>query len=58
MTIKQIVEKSSLPIEVAESLYWHCLWIRTVPTTEDVMWYRLLNDEKYRRNKEWINTHF
>lgn len=58
MTIKQIVEKSSLPIEVAESLYWHCLWIRTTPENTDVMWHRLLNDEKYRRNKEWINTRF
>ena len=58
MTIKQIVEKSALPIEVAESLYWHCLWIRTEPPTTSVMWHRLLNDEKYRRNKEWINTRF
>lgn len=58
MTIKQIVKESGLPIEVAESLYWHCLWIRTAPATENVMWHRLLNDEKYRRNKEWINTRF
>ena len=58
MTIKQIVEKSDLPVEVAESLYWHCLWLRTTPPTTNVIWRRLLNDEKYRRNKEWINTHF
>lgn len=58
MTIKQIVEKSGLPVEVAESLYWHCLWIRTTPPTTNVMWHRLLNDEKYRRNKEWIKKVF
>ena len=52
------MEKSGLPVEVAESLYWHCLWIRTTPPTTNVIWHRLLNDEKYRRNKEWINTHF
>lgn len=28
MTINQIVKISGLPIEVAESLYWHCLWLR------------------------------
>lgn len=52
MTINQIVKESGLPIEVAESLYWHCLWIRTTPENTDVMWHRLLNDEKYRSKKE------
>lgn len=52
MAINQIVKESGLPIEVAESLYWHCLWIRTVPPTTNIMWHRLLNDEKYRSKKE------
>ena len=52
MTIKQIAEKSALPIEVAESLYWHCLWLRTASPATNVMWHRLLNDEKYRSKKE------
>ena len=51
MEINQIVKNSGLPIEVAESLYWHCLWLRTAPENTNVMWYRLLNDKKYRLNR-------
>lgn len=51
MTINHISEKSGLRIEVAESLYWHCLWLRDAPSDANVMWMRLLKDKKYRCTK-------
>lgn len=51
MTIKTIAEKSDLRIEVAESLYWHCLWLRTASEDAKVQWARLLRDKYYRLGK-------
>ena len=51
MTINTIAEKSGLRIEVAESLYWHCLWLRTAPEDAKVQWARLLRDKDYRLGK-------
>ena len=51
MSIKSIAEKSGLHIEVAESLYWHCLWLRTAPEDANVQWARLLRDKDYRLGK-------
>lgn len=51
MTIEQIKEKSGLRIEVAESLYWHCLWLRYAPEDVKVQWARLLRDKDYRLGK-------
>lgn len=51
MTIKSISEKSGLRIEVAESLYWHCLWLRTALEDDKVQWARLLRDKDYRLGK-------
>lgn len=48
MSIKDIKDKSGLRIEVAESLYWHCLWLRTAPEDAKVQWARLLKDRNYR----------
>ena len=51
MTILEIKEKSGLRIEVAESLYWKCLWLRTAHSDANVQWARILNDRKYRCSK-------
>ena len=51
MSIEEIKDKSSLHIEVAESLYWHCLWLRTAPSDAKVQWARLLRDKYYRLGK-------
>ena len=51
MTIKTIAEKSGLRIEVAESLYWKCLWLRTASEDANVQWVRLLRDKDYRLGK-------
>ena len=51
MTINTIAEKSGLRIEVAESLYWHCLWLRNAPEDAKVQWARLLRDKDYRLGK-------
>lgn len=48
MTIQEIAEKSKIKMDIAESLYWHCLWLRDAPSDANVMWARLLNDKKYR----------
>lgn len=52
MTINQIVKNSGLLIEVAESLYWHCLWLRTASEENKIIWRRLLSDKNYRSKKE------
>lgn len=51
MSIKDIKDKSGLKMEVAESLYWHCLWLRTATSDENVQWARLLRDKDYRLGK-------
>ena len=51
MTIEQIKEKSGLSIEVAESLYWKCLWLRDAKPDANIQWCRLLKDRKYRCSK-------
>lgn len=51
MTINTIAEKSGLKKEVAESLYWHCLWLRDAPEDVNVQWARLLRDKYYRLGK-------
>lgn len=50
MTTKTIIEKSGCKLIVAESLYWHSLWLRKVPDDYKVNWKRLLNDKKYREH--------
>lgn len=51
LTIKQISEKSGLKLEVAESLYWHCIWLRDAKPDTKVMWRKLLWDKDYRLNR-------
>ena len=51
MSIEEVREKSGLPECVAESLYWHCLWLRYAKPDTDIMWMRLLKDKKYRCSK-------
>lgn len=51
MTVKEIQQKSGLKPEVAESLYWHCIWLREAKPDEKVMWRKLLWDKKYRLNR-------
>ena len=51
MSIEKIREKSGLKTEVAESLYWKCLWLRDASPDTDIAWVRLLNDKKYRCSK-------
>lgn len=58
MTIKQVKENSGLSIEVAESLYWKCLWLRDASENKKVQWARLLKDKKYRCMKHAsLNKH-
>lgn len=54
MNIKEIKEKSGLKMEVAESLYWKCLWLRDVKPDVNVLWVRLLNDINYRCTKNYF----
>lgn len=51
MSIEEVREKSGLPKEVADSLYWKCLWLRDTKPGTEVMWMRLLKDKKYRCSK-------
>ena len=44
MSIKEIKDKSGLKMDVAESLYWHCLWLRYEPSDSNIQWCRLLKD--------------
>lgn len=48
MTIKEIQQKSGLKLDVAASLYWHCIWIRDAKPDTKVQWGRLLRDKEYR----------
>ena len=48
MSIIEIQKSSGLKLEVAASLYWHCIWIRTAPVDTKVQWGRLLKDKEYR----------
>lgn len=49
MSIEEIVEKSGMTKDLAESIYWHSIWIRKANKNEKVDFFRLLNDEEYRR---------
>lgn len=51
MSVEEVREKSGLPKDVADSLYWKCLWLRYTPSDTNVMWMRLLKDKKYRCTK-------
>lgn len=48
MTVKEIQQKSGLKPEVAESLYWHCIWLREAKPDTKVQWSRMLRDKDYR----------
>lgn len=52
MSIIEIKEQSGLKLEVAESLYWHCIWLRDAKPGEKIMWRKLLWDKNYRLRKE------
>lgn len=52
MTILEIQKLSGLKLEVATSLFYHCLWLRDAKPDEKVMWRKLLWDKKYRLGKE------
>lgn len=49
MVVKDIVKQSGLSKEVAESLYWKCLWLRDVKPDTKVQWKGLLLNKGYRR---------
>lgn len=51
MSIIEIQKQSGLKLEVAASLYWHCLWLRDAKPDTKVMWRKLLFDKKYRLNR-------
>ena len=51
MKMNTIAEKSGLNMDVAESLYWHCLWLRDALEDAKVQWARLLRDKDYRLGK-------
>lgn len=48
MTVKDIVASTGLKEEIAETLYWKCMWLREVPPTHSVMWPLLFKSKKYR----------
>lgn len=52
MTIKQIKEKSGLSAEVAESLYWKSIWLRSANESENINWSKMLKDRNYRCTKK------
>lgn len=56
MSIIEIQKQSGLKPEVAESLYWHCLWLRDAKPGTKVQWRRLLFDKKYRLKEEETNV--
>lgn len=51
MSIEEVREKSGLKMEVVDSLYWKCLWLRDVKPDTNIDWMRLLKDKKYRCTK-------
>lgn len=58
MSIEEVREKSGLKMEVAESLYWKCLWLRDANPGTNIDWMRLLKDKKYRCSKiAFLNKH-
>lgn len=52
MTVKDIKEKSGLKIEVAESLYWHSIYLRNLSPDANISWYLVLKNKNYRLGKE------
>lgn len=58
MSITDIKEKSGLSMEVAESLYWHSMWIRSAAPTENINWSKMLKDKNYRcMKKDSLSKH-
>lgn len=54
MTIIEIQKQSGLKLEVAESLYWKSIWLRTAPADTKVQWSRMLRDKEYRlKGNRW-----
>ena len=49
MTIETIKEKSGLSMEVAESLYWKSIWLRSADESENIDWSKMLKESDYRR---------
>lgn len=56
MTVEQIKEKSGLPLDVAESLYWKSIWLRNADESENISWSRMLKDKKYRCTKKYFSN--
>lgn len=52
MSIIEIQKQSGLKLEVAESLYWHSIWLREAKPDEKVQWSRMLRDKDYRLGRE------
>lgn len=48
MTVQEIQKKSDLPLEVAESIYWHVYWIRKADVNTKIDWQKLLFNKAYR----------
>lgn len=48
MSITDIKEKSGLSMEVAESLYWKSIWLRSADVTENISWSKMLKERNYR----------
>lgn len=48
MGIDTITQKSGLKKEVAESLYWHSIWLRNAAEDAEVNWLSMLKDKHYR----------
>lgn len=51
MSITDIKEKSGLSMEVAESLYWKSIWLRSADVTENISWSKMLKERSYRCTK-------
>lgn len=52
MKVETIAKLSGLKQEVAESLYWHSLWLRKAEETAQINWLYMLKDEHYRMTGE------
>lgn len=48
MTIEEVKEKSGFNITVAESLYYHSIWLRKADPNKKVNWRAMMIDAEYR----------
>lgn len=48
MTLKEALDKSPLPKEITESVYWHSVFVQQASKNSNIDWPRLLFDVKYR----------